>query len=134
TRYARQQADAGRAEPGTARFNRVKDSIIRINNWDIKSSAIPNAPGPGGAALVQKSNLYHLEGQLDLSKQVKYFDLLIGADDRLYELIPDGNNFVDFKRPIADRNIPLADGSFGDNIYYKKFGAFAQVTKTLFKE
>jgi len=69
TQYARQQADAGRVEPGTARFNTVKDSIIRINNWDIKSTAIPNAPVTGGAALIQKSNLYHVEGQLDLSNQ-----------------------------------------------------------------
>ncbi len=134
TQFARQQADAGRAEPGTAYFNRVKDSIIKINNWDIKSGAIPNAPATGGAALVQKSHLYHVEGQLDLTKQVKYFNLLIGGDARVYEVIPDGNNFVDFTRPIADRNVPLADGSFGKNIYYKKFGGFAQVTKTLFNE
>jgi len=134
TQYARQQADAGRAEPGTQRFNIVKDSIIKINNWDIKSSLIPNAPVTGGAALIQKSNLYHIEGQWDLSKQVKYFDLLIGGDARVYELIPDGNNFVDFKRPIADRNTPLPDGSFGSNTYYKKFGGFAQVTKKFFND
>ncbi len=134
TQYARQKADASRAEPGTERFNRVKDSIIKINNWDIKSSTIPDAPVTGGAALVQKSNLYHLEGQWDLSKPVKIFNLLVGADARVYEIIPDGNNFVDFSRPIADRNKPLPDGSFGDNIYYKKFGGFAQVSKTFFKE
>ena len=134
TKYARRQADAGRAEPGTQRFNIVKDSITKINNWDIKSGSIPDAPVTGGAALFQKSNLYHIEGQLDLSKQVKYFDLLIGADARVYELIPDGNNFVDFKRPVADRNTPLPDGSFGNNIYYKKFGGFAQVNKALFNE
>lgn len=134
TQFALQQADAGRAEPGTAYFNRVKDSIIKINNWDIKSSAIPNAPVTGGAALIQKSNLYHVEGQWDLTKQVKYFNLLIGGDARVYELIPDGNNFVDFNRPIADRNTPLPDGSFGSKIYYKKFGGFVQLTKTLFDE
>ena len=134
TQFARQQADAGRAEPGTQRFSAIKDSIIKINNWDIKSSAIPNAPVTGGAALIQKSNLYHVEGQFDLSKQVKYFSLLVGADARVYQLIPDGNNFVDFKRPIADRNTQLTDGSYGSDIYYKKFGGFAQVTKTLFKE
>ena len=134
TQYARQQADAGRVEPGTQRFNIVKDSIIKINNWDIKSASIQNAPVTGGAALVQKSNLYHIEGQWDLSKQVKYFELLIGGDARVYELIPDGNNFVDFKRPIADRNTPLPDGSFGSNTYYKKFGAFAQVTKKFFND
>ena len=134
TQYARQQADAGRAEPGTERFNQVKDSIIHINNWDIRSSSIPNAPLTGGAALVQTSNLYHVEGQLDLSKQVKYFNLLVGADARVYELIPDGNNFVDFKRPIADRNLPLADGSYGSNTYYKKIGGFAQLSKAFFDD
>jgi outer membrane cobalamin receptor len=134
TAYARQQADAGRAEPGTARFNMVKDSIIKINNWDIKSSQIPNAPVTGGAALIQKSNIYHLEGQYDLTKYVKYFNLLVGADGRIYELIPDGNNFVDFSRPIAERNIADKEGSFGKNVYYKKFGGFAQVTKTFFDE
>lgn len=134
TQYARQQADASRALPGTAYFNRVKDSIISINNWDIKSSAIPTAPATGGAALIQKSNLYHLEAQWDLSKQVKYFNLLVGGDARVNELIPDGNNFVDFNRGIAERNLPLADGSFGGNTYYKKFGGFMQVTKTLFRE
>lgn len=134
TEYARLQADASRAEPGTERFNQVKDSIIHINNWDIRSGSIPNAPVTGGAALIQTSNLYHVEGQLDLSKQVKYFNLLVGADARVYELIPDGNNFVDFKRPIADRNLPLADGSFGSNTYYKKIGGFAQLSKSFLDE
>jgi hypothetical protein len=134
TAYARLQADASRVVPGTERFNRVKDSITSINNWDIKSNSIPNAPPTGGAALVQKSNLYHIEGQLDLTQQVKIFNLLVGADARVYELIPDGNNFVDFKRPIPDRNTPLEDGSFGENTYYKKFGGFVQLTKTLFDE
>ncbi len=134
TQYARTQADASRVVPGTERFNRVKDSIIKINNWDIKSSAIPNAPVTGGAALIQKSNLYHIEGQWDLTKKVKYFNLLVGGDARVYELIPDGNNFVDFKRPIAERNTPLPDGSYGSNTYYKKFGAFVQLTKTFFDE
>ncbi|RZM05445.1 MAG: energy transducer TonB, partial [Pedobacter sp.] len=67
TRYAREHADASRVVPGTERFDRVKDSIIKINNWDIRSSAIPDAPLTGGAALVQKSNLYHAEGQWDLT-------------------------------------------------------------------
>ncbi|HCN84459.1 MAG TPA: energy transducer TonB [Sphingobacteriaceae bacterium] len=132
TKVARQAADAGRVEPGTAAFNNLKNTIRSLNNWDIKSSAIPNAPETGGAALVQKSHLYHIEGQLDLSKQVKIFDLLVGADARVYKITPDGNNFVDFGRSIAERNNALPDGSFGDDIYYKKAGAFSQVTKTFF--
>jgi len=134
TQLARQIADAGRAQPGTAEFEKLKNTIIKINNWDIKSATIPDAPETGGAALVQKSRLYHTEGQLDLSEQVKIFDLLVGGDARVYQIIPDGNNFVDFSRPIADRNKPLSDGSFGRDIYYKKFGAFSQITKTFFHE
>ena len=131
TQYARQQADAGRAEPGTARFDSIKSVITSINNWDIKSSTIPDAPVTGGSALVQRSRLYHGEAQWDLSKKVKVFDLLVGGDARLYEIIPDGNNFVDFSRSIAERNKPDKDGSFGHNIYYKKFGVFSQITKTV---
>jgi iron complex outermembrane recepter protein len=137
--YAREQADASRVKPGTAAFNDLKNTIIKINNWDIKSSQIPDAPATGGAALIQKSRLYHTEAQWDLSKYTKVVDLLVGGDARIYEIIPDGNNFVDFSRPIAERNKPVTvDGKvpdssdFGSNVYYKKFGGFAQVTKTFF--
>jgi iron complex outermembrane receptor protein len=133
---ARAAADRGRAEPGTPQFDALKNTIIRINNWD-HGSVVPGAPPTGGAWLKQHSRMYHADAQWDLSKYTKIFSLLIGGDARIYEVIPDGNNgnnFVDFKRLAADRNKPLADGSFGDNVYYKKFGGFAQVTKTFFKE
>ncbi|WP_240534861.1 carboxypeptidase-like regulatory domain-containing protein [Pedobacter aquae] len=128
-RVGRAAADASRVEPGTAAFNALKSQIIKINNWD-HGAVIPGAPATGGAFLTQRSRTYHTDAQWDLSEKVKIFDLLIGADARVYEVIPDGNNFVDFSRPIADRTTPLADGSFGNNVYYKKFGSFAQVTKT----
>lgn len=134
TQYAREQADQSRVKPGTPEFDALKNTIIKINNWDIKSSSIPDAPETGGAALIQKSRLYHTEAQWDLSKKVKVFDLLVGGDARIYEIIPDGNNFVDFSRPIDERNKPTKDGSFGNNVYYKKYGAFTQVTKTFFGE
>jgi len=134
TQYARTQTDASRVKPGTPEFEALKNTIIKINNWDIKSSAIPNASETGGAALLQMSRLYHTEAQWDLSKKVKLFDLLVGGDARIYEIIPDGNNFVDFSRPIAERNQLTKDGNFGNNVYYKKFGAFAQATKAFFKD
>jgi iron complex outermembrane receptor protein len=134
TQFAREQADASRVKPGTPEFDALKNKIITINNWDIQSSSIPDAPITGGAALVQKSRLYHTEAQWDLSSKIKIFNLLIGADARIYEIIPDGNNFVDFSRPIDERNKPTKDGDFGNNIYYKKLGAFTQVTKTVFDD
>ncbi|MFI5193773.1 MAG: TonB-dependent receptor [Chitinophagales bacterium] len=132
--YARQQADASRVQPGTPEFNQLKNTITKINNWDIKSSSIPDAPATGGAALIQRSRLYHTEAQWDLSSKVKIFDLLIGGDARIYDVIPDGNNFVDFSRPIDERNKQEPNGTFGKDIYYKKFGAFAQATKTFFDD
>ena len=131
TLAARAAADAGRVLPGTPEFDALKKTIIGINNWDFKSSLIPNAPATGGAALWQKSHMYNAEAQWDLTDKVKIFDLLAGGDVRVYQIIPDGNNFVDFSRPIADRNTQLADGTFGKDVIYKKFGAFTQVTKTL---
>src|SRR5207247_5185913 len=119
--YARELADASRVKPGTAEFQQLKNTIIKINNWDIRSSSIPDAPVTGGAALVQKSRLYHTEAQWDLSKYVKIFDLLVGGDARIYEVIPDGNNFVDFSRPIDERNKPVVvDGKVPDSNNFGK--------------
>jgi len=131
---ARQTADAGRAEPGTAAFEKLKDTIRKINNWDHLNAGIAGAPPTGGAWLLQKSRVYHTEAQFDFENRIKWFNLLVGVDFRIYEVIPDGNNFVDFSRPIDERNKPEKDGSFGSNVYYKKYGGFAQITKTFFNE
>ncbi|MFZ9660788.1 MAG: TonB-dependent receptor, partial [Chitinophagaceae bacterium] len=131
---ARTVADVGRVEPGTAAFDELRKTIIGINNWDHVNAGIVGAPSTGGAWLNQKSRMYHSDMQYDLRNKIHFADILVGADIRIYEVIPDGNNFVDFSRPVADRNKPLDNGSFGNNVYYKKYGAFAQLTKTFFDE
>jgi len=124
---ARAAADAGRYQPGSAAFDEAKNTIEKINNWD-HASLIKDAPQTGGAALYQKSRLYHADVQYDLTKYTgKILDVLIGADARLYQVIPDGNNFVDFSRPIAERN--QATGNH--DVYYGKVGGFVQGTKRL---
>lgn len=131
---ARNIADQGRVEPGTAAFDRLKDSIIRINNWDHVNAGIAGAPATGGAWLSQKSRLYHTDVQYDFANKIDFVHLLAGADFRIYEVIPDGNNFVDFSRPVNERNQPTKEGSFGSHVYYKKIGGFVQATKTFFDE
>lgn len=131
---ARAAADLGRVEPGTPAFDALRDTIIKINNWDHLNAGIAGAPSTGGAWLLQKSRMYQTEAQWDLTNAVKVANVLVGADYRLYEVIPDGNNFVDFSRPVADRNKPLADGSFGNLVRYRKYGVFAQITKTFFDD
>jgi len=126
---ARTKADEGRYEPGSAEFNEAKKTITSINNWD-HASLIKDAPLTGGAALIQTSRLYHSDLQYDLSRYTsKIVDVLVGSDARVYQVIPDGNNFVDFKKPINERNSP--DGDF---VYYSKVGAFAQATKRLLND
>ncbi|MGI4734374.1 MAG: TonB-dependent receptor [Janthinobacterium lividum] len=125
---ARTAADAGRAEPGTQAFNDLKAQIIGTNNWD-SGVNVKGAPIPGGAALTQHSRTYHTEGVWNLGPRIKFADVLVGADARVYQIIPDGNNFVDFSLPLAERNQP--GGSY---VYYKKFGAFAQGAKLLLND
>jgi hypothetical protein len=126
---ARTVADQGRVEPGTHAFDQLKNTIIKINNWDHRKAGIAGAPETGGAWLRQMSRMYHTDAQWDLSGKIKAVNLLVGADVRIYEVIPDGNNFVDFSRPLDKRTEPG-----GNNVYYKKYGAFVQATKTVFEE
>lgn len=131
---ARLAADAGRVTPGTPEFASLKNTIIGINNWDHVNAGITGAPETGGAWLKQESKLYHVDFQYDLSRYTKIVDVLVGLDYRLYAVTPDGNNFVDFSRPVAERNIALEDGSYGSDQEYKKYGAFAQLTKRFFED
>ncbi|RSK24753.1 TonB-dependent receptor [Hymenobacter metallilatus] len=125
---ARTVADAGRAVPGTPAFDALKAQIVKTNNWD-SGVNVPGAPIPGGAALTQRSRTYHTDAIWNLGPQVKFADVLLGADARLYEVIPDGNNFVDFSRPLTERTQPG-----GQNQYYKKIGGFGQATKRLLQD
>ncbi|HZH95044.1 MAG TPA: TonB-dependent receptor, partial [Flavisolibacter sp.] len=132
-KWARTVADAGRAEPGTSQFDALKNTIVNSNNWDVQSAALPDGAPNGGAAVWQSSNTYHGEFQYNISR-VKWANILVGADYRLFEVIPDGNTFVDFSRPVNERTKADKDGSFGKNQYYAKYGAFGQITKLLFDD
>ncbi|QMU27845.1 TonB-dependent receptor [Adhaeribacter radiodurans] len=106
---ARAGADAGRLEPGTARYDSAVHQIIGINNWDV------------GAALRTKATLLHAEGQYDLRNQIKFMDVLVGADYRLYSVFPDGNYFINPKEA-------------GHNLLYRKGGGFVQLSKKLLQD
>lgn len=126
---ARASADNGRYTPGTAAFDAQKEKIININDWDIYPTSNNPKNTTGGAALWTSSRFYQAEGTWNLSRYVKWVNLLIGADYRLYDLIPDGNNFVDFTKPLAERNTPG-----GKKIQYGKIGSFIQAARSLFND
>lgn len=130
---ARAVADQGRAEPGTPQFEQLKNTIVNSNNWDVRSATLPNGAPNGGAAVWQFSNTYHGDLQYNISR-FKWANVLVGADYRLFEVIPDGNTFVDLSRPLAERTIADKEGSFGKKQYYRKYGVFGQITRLFFDE
>lgn len=118
---ARQAADAGRLQPGTAAFDQRRSQLQDVNNWDV------------GAALRVRAALLHAETQVNLAEALRRgnrpwptnLDLLAGADHRTYVVVPDGNYFIN-PNPGQD---PLTD-----NLTYSKTGGFAQVGGRFFTE
>ncbi|SFO31925.1 TonB-dependent Receptor Plug Domain [Chitinophaga sp. YR627] len=128
-RAARAAADKGRWTPGTAAFDAQLAKIKGINDWDIYPVSKDSTNKSGGAALLQMSHFYHAEGTWNLRKYVHFMDVLVGADYRTYEIIPDGNNFVDLTKPLDKRNTPG-----GKNIWYGKVGGFVQGSKLFLRD
>ncbi|WP_040679790.1 TonB-dependent receptor [Niabella aurantiaca] len=80
---ARGAADAGRYLPGTAAYD---SALVRAKNTSIKD---------GGAKFADKSDLFHYEGQLNLSEQIKFVETILGASYRVYSLNSEGTIFAD---------------------------------------
>ena len=77
--YARGVADIGRPAPGSAEFKKLFDQV----------RSIPISQG--GGLFVDKTNLYNVEGQYDLSpKTSKVADVLVGANYKRYVLNSEG--------------------------------------------
>lgn len=126
---ARAAADAGRFTPGTAAFDAQVAKIKARNDWDIYPTSSDPTNTTGGARLLQMSRFYQGEATWNLHRYIKFADVLVGVDGRTYQVIPDGNNFVDFRLPLTKRNQPG-----GKDLYYSKKGGFVQASKKLFED
>lgn len=93
--------------PNTEEFNALYDEIINKSITD------------GGARVLDKSKLWHIEGMYNFSNQLKVVDLVVGASHRIYWVNSQGTVFAD--EP-------------GQPISYYVFGAYAQLTKHLFDD
>ena len=81
---ARAIADAGTPQPGTAAYNAIYDKIRRT------------PISKGGALFLDKTNLYAVEGQYNLSQWTgKVVDVLIGGNFRRFVLNSQGTLFID---------------------------------------
>ena len=99
---ARAVADEGRPAPGSDEFKQIFDKV----------RSIPISKG--GGLFVDKTNLYNVEGQYDLSPQTSAFaDLLVGANYKRYVLNSEGTLFAD-----STGKIPI-----------NEYGAYIQATK-----
>ena len=85
---ARSYADQGRAMLGTPYFNHLKDSIS-------------NTPIPqGGTLFLDRSKLYNTEAQYNFGDKIKFANLIVGANWRLYSLNSQNTLFPDEGSPI----------------------------------
>jgi outer membrane receptor protein involved in Fe transport len=99
---ARAFADQGRFLPGTPEFEAQKQRLIKTQ-------------GLSGAGILSQSKLYHAEGQYNLTNQVKFIELLVGGNFRMYDMFTNGTLFDD-----KDHKILIREG-----------GAFVQASKKL---
>lgn len=101
---ARAVADAGRPEAGSDQFRQILDKV----------RSIPISQG--GGLFVDKTNLYNIEGQYDLSPYTSNFaNILIGANYKRYVLNSEGTLFAD------------SSGKIGIN----EVGAYIQASKRI---
>ena len=107
---ARAFADQGMPQPGTAAYQALLDKYRELPIVE------------GGGAFLDKTNLYHAEGVYNFKNQIKFIDLLAGANYRQYQLRSDGTLFADRK-----------DGRNG-TINIGEYGAFIQAAKSFFKD
>ncbi len=105
---ARGVADQGRPLPGTDAYNTLLDTY--------RGKPISQ----GGGAFTDKSNMYHAEGVYNFKNQIRFVDLLVGANFRQYQLGSEGTLFAD-----------QVEGRTG-RININEYGAFGQVGKSLF--
>ncbi len=92
---ARAQADEGRFVPGTSNFQKAFDEVV--SNPDFSK----------GAKFVDKTSLFHVEGNYDFKNLIKKGLFQVGGSYRQFSLRSDGTIFTDYDGPIHIREVGL---------------------------
>jgi outer membrane receptor protein involved in Fe transport len=112
---ARAVADVGRPVVGTAAFNESYDKIRRL-------------PVPQGGGLLDRSDLYVMEGSYNLTPVTKSIaDVLVGANYKKYVLNSQGTLFADSIDPIGIREFGVyvqASRRVSDNLRVTASGRY----------
>lgn len=104
---ARAVADAGRPTAGDANFRRIFDSVRKM--------PISN----GGGLFLDKSDLWMIEGQYNFSNEIKWAEVLVGANWKQYDLKSEGTLFPDVK---------------GSPITINEYGGYVQIGRDVIKD
>jgi outer membrane receptor protein involved in Fe transport len=107
---ARSAADVNFPKPGSATFNTLLD----------KYRELPISKG--GSAFTDKTDMFHAEGFYNFKNQIKFMELIAGANVRQYRLKSDGTLFADKE-----------EGRNGV-ILINEYGAFTQASKSIFSD
>jgi iron complex outermembrane recepter protein len=106
-------APGRRLEPGTARFNEVRDLIT--STW--ANQNVASLGGIAGRRFRDNSQMFHYEGMYNFKNEIKWIELVAGGSLRRFVLESGGTAFP--------RN---ADGS---EYTITEYGAYAQASKEL---
>ena len=109
---ARGFADQGRYLPGTSQFDQALAGVT--------SRPIPGNSAGVGAKFVDKTNLYHFEGSYNFTDQIKFAEVVVGANYRIYQLNSEGTLFA------TEEN--------GDEFNIAEYGGYIQASKKLFND
>lgn len=113
---ARAVADRGRVLPGTAEFDRIASAV--------KDRPIPGNASGVGAKFLDKTALYHFEGMYNFTNQVKWAEIIVGGNYRVYTLNSEGTLFA---RTDDGKEFNITEyGLYGQ--IAKKFGEVLKVT------
>ena len=99
-------------EAGSDAFNTIKSNIIN----GVQTSGAKKNIVPFGPYFNDNTSLYHLEGQYNFKNQIKWLELLVGGNVRLFNL--NSNNSI------------FADSA---GVLIKEFGAYVQGGKNIVK-
>lgn len=102
---ARVSADAAQPQPGSAAFQ----ALVEANRAKPISQ--------GGALFLDKTDLYHMEGNWNLSDRIDFADVVVGANFRRYALYSEGTLF--------------ALENDGSEVSLDEYGAFLQASKSV---
>ncbi|HEY3429379.1 MAG TPA: carboxypeptidase-like regulatory domain-containing protein, partial [Cyclobacteriaceae bacterium] len=103
---ARSVADTGMPTAGSAYFNHLKDSISQKPVTE------------GGTLFLDRSKMYNVAGQYNFSDVIKWAEIIVGLNWRLYDLNSKGTLFPDEDGPIS----------------VKEYSGYAQLIKRLLND